>query len=77
MDKINKNKLDPINMYSLQQIKRILEREEVKVPKINDEDVGDEQESEEQYTARLIEVSLWLMLYCTNTGTTCDKTWNP
>ena len=57
MDKINKKKLDPITMYPIFKIKLMLEREEMKVPKISDEnDPGDDEETEEDYNARLIRV---------------------
>ncbi len=63
MDKINKNKLDPITMYPILKIKLMLEREEMAVPKINDEN-DLEDETEEQYNARLINVSVCLVCVC-------------
>ena len=47
---INKNKVDPIELYNENKIKRILEREEMEVPQRNDD------EEEEEYTERLIQV---------------------
>ncbi len=63
VDKINKNKLDPITMYPILKIKLMLEREEMAVPKINDEN-DLEDETEEQYNARLINVSVCLVCVC-------------
>ncbi len=50
MDKINKNKLDPITIYDTNQIKAMLRREELKVP------VQNEDENREQFREILIQV---------------------
>jgi len=58
VDKINKKKLDPITMYPTLKIKLMLEREEMEIPKINDDnDPGDDEETEEAYRDRLIKVN--------------------
>ena len=64
MDKINKNKLDPITMYPIDKIALMLKREEMNVPEKDDENVGgQEQETDEQYQDRLIEVSCSMSMY--------------
>lgn len=62
VDKINKNKLDPITIYSTLKISVMLTREEMKVPIKNEdndaEDDGEEQEeTDEAFRERLIKVS--------------------
>ena len=61
VDKINRNRLDPITIYATDKIKIMLSREELKVPTINegnddDEDEDGEEETEEQFRERLIKV---------------------
>lgn len=55
VNKINKAKVDPVELYSVHQVKGILKREEVDVPEQedNEEDVG--------YQARLVEVKYLIM----------------
>lgn len=50
VNKINKEGLDPVEMYEVHQVKLILRREELEVPE------EEEDEVEEQYKGRLIEV---------------------
>ena len=55
ISKINKNKLDPIVLYTTNQIQQMLVREDIKPPDIEDEE-------QYKYRERLIEVSVVLML---------------
>lgn len=62
MDKINKNKLDPVTIYATNKVTFMLAREELDVParrEGNEDENGDEQaeETEEEYRERLIKVS--------------------
>ena len=62
MDKINKNRLDPVTMYATDKILLILTREELEFPprNANDEDDVDEEEegeeTDEERRDRLIKV---------------------
>ena len=58
VDKINKNKLDPITIYETHKVKLILYREEMAVPERNENDLEEEMEEEtdEEYRERLIKV---------------------
>ena len=53
INKINKEKLDPVDMYNVHQVKLILKREELEVPKEEDD------EEEEHYKGRLVEVGYY------------------
>ena len=57
VDKINKNKLDPVTIYETAQIQRMLERNELPVPEKEDDDTDD------QYRQRLIEVRTCTYVY--------------
>lgn len=50
VNKINKAKVDPVELYSVHQVKGILKREEVDVPEQEDN------EEDDGYKARLVEV---------------------
>ena len=52
MRKINKNHLDPVELYDLNGVKQILNREEIAMPEQEDD------ENEVDYRRKLIEVSL-------------------
>lgn len=58
VNKINKAKLDPVELYNTQQVKLILKREEV-------EQIPDQEDDEEDddYKARLIEVKIPIVLF--------------
>lgn len=58
VNKINKAKLDPVELYNTQQVKLILKREEV--DQIPDED---DDEGEDDYKAKLIEVKIPIVLF--------------
>ena len=58
VNKINKAKLDPVELYNPHQVKLILKREEV--DQIPDEEDG---EGEDDYKARLIEVKISIVLF--------------
>lgn len=58
VNKINKAKLDPVELYNTQQVKLILKREEVE--QIPDED---DDEGEDDYKAKLIEVKIPIVLF--------------
>ena len=53
VSKINKNNLDPIELYSTPKIQQILRRQELEIPEKDEEN----QESDDDYKRRLIEVS--------------------
>ena len=53
VSKINKHNLDPIELYETIKIQQILRRQELEIPEKDEEN----QESEEDYRKRLIEVS--------------------
>ena len=53
VNKINKEGLDPVEMYSVHQVKLILKREELEVPEEEDK------EEEEHYKGRLVEVGYY------------------
>ena len=65
VDKINKNKLDPVTMYKTDKILLILTREELEFPEKEDDDEEGE-ETEEEKRKRMIEVRgascLWYKL---------------
>lgn len=52
VNKINKEKLDPVTMYETNIIRVMLSREELAVPEKEDDD-----EADEDYRERLIDVS--------------------
>lgn len=52
MSKINNDTLEPIELYELNQVKRMLERDEMEVPPQNEH----EEETDQDYRLRLIEV---------------------
>lgn len=58
VDKINKNKLDPVTMYETDKILLILTREELEFPPrdANEEEEEGEDETEEERRERLIKV---------------------
>lgn len=58
VNKINKAKLDPVELYNPQQVKLILKREEVEQIPDQDDDEGDD-----DYKARLIEVKIPIVLF--------------
>ena len=76
MDKINRNKLDPITMYPVQKIKAMLLREEMPIPPRDDNDVEDGEdlgeETEEELKERLIKVDN-LGMEKLGTVDTCDS----
>ena len=55
VNKINKAKVDPVELYSVHQVKGILKREEVDVPEQEDN------EEDDGYKARLVEVKYLIM----------------
>ncbi len=56
VDKINKNKLDPITIYNTNQIKVMLSREELKVPVQNEDENREQDQTDEQFREILIQV---------------------
>lgn len=61
VDKINKNKLDPVTIYGTPQIGAMLTREEIPIPprEENEEEDGEDQEeeTEDELRERLIKVT--------------------
>ena len=65
VDKINKNRLDPVTIYETEKIRLILTREELELPPRHgneEEEEVEEEETEQQLRERLIEVSSELLL---------------
>ena len=58
VDKINKNHLDPVTIYPIKKVELMLIREEMELPERNDDA---EEEDEEDYNERLIQVNKMLI----------------